>query len=87
MKLSKILKDKHLLHSVTISPEETGYKIQFYFWEKTSKGAGKKKTVKVKSIEEDIFIPEISANQVSHLGYKSYQHLKEDKFYLNFYKK
>ena len=86
MKLSKILKDKNLLHSITISPDEIGYKIQFYFWEKTSKGLGKRRTIKVKSIEEDISIPHASVDTVKHLGYKSYQYLKEDNFYLNFYK-
>ena len=86
MELSKILKDKHLLHSVTITPDENGYKIEFYFWEKTSKGLGKRKTIKVKNIEEDINIPYTSVETVKHLGFKSYQYLKEDNFYLNFYK-
>lgn len=86
MKLSKILKDQHLLHSVTISPEKSGYKIQYFFLEKTSKGVGKRKTVKVKTIDEDVSIPHTSADTVKHLGYTSYQVLKEDNFYLNFYK-
>jgi len=84
--IKKILENKHLYHSVTISPKNDYFVATFFHKLKLRKdGTGKIETKKYKQVTDFDLLPIISNKNVNHLGYKRYYHLKEDNFYINLY--
>lgn len=80
MKLSKIIKTKNLKNTtISVIDPETIVCDLFI--------KGKEKPVKklYKKLDVDIEIPEISNNNVKHLGVKKYYHLVNGDFYINLY--
>lgn len=84
--IPSLLAKKHLYFSVTISPEKDGIiEARYCLKEQTPKGKHKIKTVKYKCVTGWGVLPEISNDNVKHLGYTKYFHLNEPGFYINLY--
>lgn len=81
MKLSKITEIENLT-SVTISVKESGVIAEIFV-----SGTNRRTSIKkhYKSLDVDLDIPEISNNNVNHLGVKRYFFLRTTNFYINLY--
>ena len=86
IKMSKLIEQKNIAHSITISPGNNGFSIQYILKKKNKWGRSTTKTVIVSEIVEDIKIPEVGNSTVKHFGYNTYKHYVTNGFYINYYK-
>jgi hypothetical protein len=84
--IKDLISNKHIYRSVTISQENDYFQVNFYHKLKLRKdGTGCVENKKFKYVAGTELLPQVSNDNVKHLGYTKYFHLMEQDFYINLY--